>query len=345
MNDNVELLPTFNPSTDLPDHFLMIMYGLRRSGKTVLMKYLLSQMEDRLKHTEIYCICGTLDVNPDQYDFVPKAAQFSDIENLDYRLRTIVESQKQKMREHRESSEKKDFKKLYSSDNVDDSDEEGVPIMHHQSKSRAAAKREIIDPNEYSDSKVKPVLIILDDVVSEQAVRSSPYLRLLAIGGRHIMISCIILSQVVAGSASVPPAVRTQADTIVIVANPRSRIERELIAEQYLCASNDSNAKATGLSLLSKTTEVEHRALVISTVSPNARSYMDYCFKVGPCPFPPTPEGWKLGTPEQWAFEMKRKKPKSAHIPNPLTRHAELPMDKKTGDYLRGVSDEADLFW
>ena len=54
MNDSVDLLPAFNPVTDLPEHFLVIMYGLRRSGKTVLMKYLLSQMEDRMKYSEIY---------------------------------------------------------------------------------------------------------------------------------------------------------------------------------------------------------------------------------------------------------------------------------------------------
>ena len=205
-----------------------------------------------------------------------------------------------------------------------------------------AAKREIIDSEQYKDSDVKPVLLILDDVVSENAVRTSSYLRLLAIGGRHIMISCIILSQVVAGSASVPPSVRTQADTIIVVANPRSRVERELIAEQYLCAGNESNAKSIGLNLLSKTTEVEHRALVISTCAPNARAYPDYCFKVGPCPYPPTPMG---GSSEQTSSgRIKGKqKPKSKELPNPLRRHTELPMDMKTGDYLRGIEDE--VFW
>ena len=156
------------------------------------------------------------------------------------------------------------------------------------------------------------------------------------------MISCVILSQVVAGSASVPPAVRTQADTIIVVANPRSRVERELIAEQYLCAGNENNAKQIGLNLLSKVTEVEHRALVISTCAPNARAYPDYCFKVK-SPFPPVPEGWKMGTDEQWAYQRRSKKPKSKELPNPLRRHAELPMDMKSGEYLRGQEEE--LYW
>lgn len=345
MNDPVDLLPAFNPVTDLPEHFLVIMYGLRRSGKTVLMKYLLSQMEDRMKYSEIYVICGTLDVNPDQYDFIPKSAQFSDVENLDYRLKLIVDKQKQDMKNFREKKGKLEFKKKYENASDDEASEDECPTpLKHTSKSRVAAKREIVDEEQYKDCDVKPVLLILDDVVSEQTVRYSSYLRLLAIGGRHIMISCIILSQVVAGSASVPPSVRTQADTIIVVANPRSRVERELIAEQYLCAGNESGAKSIGLNLLSKVTEVEHRALVISTCAPNARAYPDYCFKVGPCPYPPTPDDWKMGTDEQWAYQRKSKKPKSKELPNPLKRHNELPMNMKTGEYLRGLEDE-DVYW
>ena len=345
MNDPVDLLPAFNPVTDLPEHFLVIMYGLRRSGKTVLIQYRLSQMEDRMKYSEIYVICGTLDVNPDQYDFIPKSAQFSDVENLDYRLKLIVDKQKQDMKNFREKKGKLEFKKKYENASDDEASEDECPTpLKHTSKSRVAAKREIVDEEQYKDCDVKPVLLILDDVVSEQTVRYSSYLRLLAIGGRHIMISCIILSQVVAGSASVPPSVRTQADTIIVVANPRSRVERELIAEQYLCAGNESGAKSIGLNLLSKVTEVEHRALVISTCAPNARAYPDYCFKVGPCPYPPTPDDWKMGTDEQWAYQRKSKKPKSKELPNPLKRHNELPMNMKTGEYLRGLEDE-DVYW
>ena len=112
MNDSVDLLPGFNPVTDLPENFLVIMYGLRRSGKTVLMKYLLSQMEERLKHTEIYVICGTLDVNPDQYDFIPKSAQYSDVENLDYRLKLIVDKQKADMKTFVKRKEKLILRKI-----------------------------------------------------------------------------------------------------------------------------------------------------------------------------------------------------------------------------------------
>jgi hypothetical protein len=348
MNDQANLLPEFDPSVDLPEHFLMLVYGLRRSGKTVWTKWVLERMKERIQYHEAYVICGTLDVNSEQYAFVPKAAQFSDVENLDYRLRTIVDMQKERVKRHKEArGGKMEFKKLCEkkggSDSEESSDEEQENVLQHESKSRKAAKKEIVDPDEYKDSDVKPILIIMDDCVNENSVRTSPYLRLLAIGGRHIMISCIILSQVVAGSASVPPSVRTQADTICIIAQPRSKIERDLIAEQYLCASNESNAKTVGLQLMNKVTEQEHRGLVISTVSPSSRSYIDYCFKTGPSPYPPAPEDFKIGTEEQWAFTMKTKKPKTKHMPNPMSATPELPQHPRTGEYLRSQTD--DIFW
>jgi hypothetical protein len=309
------------------------------------MKYLLGQMEERLKNTEVYVICQTLSVNPGQYDFIPKSAQFSDVENLDYRLGQIIETQKERMKAYREAhGGKMDIPKLYDGDKGCDSDDDAPGCMKQTSMSRQAAMKEIDDPDAFSDEQCKPVLIIMDDCVNENAVRTSKNLSLLAIGGRHILISCIILSQVVAGSASVPPSVRTQADTVIVVAQPRSRNERDLIAEQYLTAGNEAGSKASGLMLMNKITEEPHRALVISTVSASARSYPDYCFKVGPCPFPPVPDGFRLGTEEQWNYEMRKKKAKgSKEMPNPFTAKPDLPKNMRTGEYFRATSD--DLFW
>lgn len=339
MENPVDNLPEFNPNIDLPSEFLVIFYGLRRSGKTVMLKHMLYSMQERLKNTEIYVICGTLDLNP-QYPFCPKSASFSDITNLEYRLKTIIDRQTEKKKKMEGEIDKK---KLYDSGGESDED---TKTFHHESKSRVAAKREIIDPESYEDTELKPVLIILDDVVSENAVRTSPSLRLLAIGGRHLLISVVILSQVVCGSASVPPSVRTQADCIVVVAQPRSRVERELLSENYLTASNEPGAKLTGLQLLNKATEVEHRALVISTISPSSRSYLDYAYLYGPVPFPPCPDDFKLGTSEQWLYEERQnqKKPskKAKHLPDVFEGRPDLPKDKK-GEYIRAISDN--IFW
>lgn len=343
MNTNVEILPEFNPVTDLPDHFFGIFYGVRRSGKTVLLRWMMDQLKERLKYTEVYVICATLETNSEQYDWVPPAARFSDVENIEYRLKNIIEAQKKKVKEYKDSrGGKLEFKKMYDSDDEDSDDDEKALHMQHQSKSRTAAMKEINDPDGYAE--ISPVLVILDDVISESTVRTSPSLRLLAVGGRHLLISCVILSQVVSGSGSVPPAVRTQCDFIGVVANPRSSVERELLAVNYLTPVNAN--KQIGLEILGKVTEVPHRALIISTVSADARSYADFSFRCGPVPFPPTAPDFKMGTPAQWSYSMKTKKPKSKELPSPFKSQHDLPINVRTGEYLRGISEECeDLFW
>ena len=104
MNNQADILPEFNPATDLPEHFLMLVYGLRRSGKTVWVKWMLNQMMEIIQYHEVYVIRGTLDVNSEQYAFVLKAAQFSDVENLDYRLRSIVDMQKERVKKFKVSN-------------------------------------------------------------------------------------------------------------------------------------------------------------------------------------------------------------------------------------------------
>lgn len=202
MDNIVNSIPEFDPIRDLPDHFLMIMYGMRRSGKTVMLKHMLEQLQDRLQYHEVYLFCGTIDVNPDQYSFIPSSAQFSDVENLDYHLRKIVDGQKENKKKHRDrfNGKEPEKKKLFEKENESgsDSDSDPEPLLQQPKEvgtmSRHAAMKEIYDPrSQYEDAEYKPILIIMDDCVNENAVRNSSYLRLVAIGGRHIDISCIIL--------------------------------------------------------------------------------------------------------------------------------------------------------
>lgn len=350
MDNIVNSIPEFDPVLDLPDHFLLIMYGIRRSGKTIMLKHMLECLEDRLKYHEVYLFCGTIDVNPHQYDFIPKSAQFSDIENLDYHLRKIVDGQKEalRLRDEKGGKEKHDMKKMFDKSKIPDTQNPKVLLQQPRESgtmSREAAMNEIYDPEEYADADgdYHPILIVMDDCVNDNSVRRSPYLNLLAIGGRHIHISVIILSQLVAGSGSVPPAVRTQADMIAVVAQPRSRVERELLAEQYLTSENRPGSKVEGLQVLNKVTELQHRGLFISTVSPSARSFLDFAYKYGPVPFPPCSEEFKIGTEEQWDLCLKKKKKGGGRtLPDPFKHSLGLPQDKK-GEFLRGKAD--DIYW
>ena len=150
------------------------------------------------------------------------------------------------------------------------------------------------------------ILIVLDDVVSENSIRSSPNLKFIAVAGRHINANVIILSQMIAGSGSVPPVVRTQADTIIVTHTPRSFRERDLLAEQYLTVGEDAQSKRDAKQMLLQTTDTEFKALIIDTSNKAAREHHEYLYTYGPVPAPPNhirPD-FKLGIPEQ--YEVSR---------------------------------------
>jgi hypothetical protein len=310
------------------------------------------QMRERLQHHEVYLFSATAELNPGQYDWIPKAAQFTDIKNIDYHLRKIIEGQKPKVSKWEEHKKKDDREKLFDDKDKDQDDTDKNALLALQpgstvTMSRAAAMEEIMHPDEFGGpEEYHPVLLILDDVVNENSIRHSNYLNLVAVGGRHIHISCVILSQLVSGSGSVPPIIRTQADAVAIVAQPRSLLERSLVAEQYLTSENRPTSKADGLRLMNAVTETKHRALIISTVSANARSYLDYCFRYGPVPYPPPEEEkeFRLGLEEQWNVSAKKdpKQKKRKYFPSPFSYGHDLHKDKK-GEYLNGLSD--DLYW
>lgn len=167
--------------------------------------------------------------------------------------------------------------------------------------------------------------------------------------GRHMFISVVILSQVVTGSGSVPPIVRTQADAIFVVANPRSKIERKLLVEQYLTPCKVSKEETTGDQILDKATSVQFRALIILTTDSSARDYEEFLILYGPVDDDKVPEDFKLGSPEQWEDEHEEKLPhrkkqkmeKPKKLPNPFDSTPELHMNSR-GDFIRGLSD--DLF-
>ena len=303
MADVVARLDEFDPDLLLPEHFFIIFYGIRRSGKTVMLRYLLSELENRLQEHKIYLFSSTAEISPEQYDFVPPKAKFPNVSELEFDLGEIVGKQKAAIKNY------------------------------HEGKG----------------DEPEPILIVLDDCVSENIVRHSPSLNTLAVSGRHINMSVVILSQVVTGSGSVPPIIRTQADTIFVVANPRSEVERKLIAEQYLTAENTYGGKQKGLSVLGAATSTQYRALVITTTDSSARRHVEYLYTYGPVP---ERVEIQLGTEEQWAESsgnpaIQKKKPvkkiksndkQPTGLPNPFLWTPPLPTDN-SGEYLNGLSE------
>jgi len=307
MADVISRCDVFDPILDLPEYWFAIYYGLRRSGKTTMLKHMLNEMKERLDDHKVYLFSTTAELNSD-YEYIPKKAKYYNVAEIEQDLGKIINEQKGAIKRFNEG-------------------EEGA-------------------------EEPTPILVILDDCVSEESIRHCPSLNTLAVAGRHIHISVVILSQVVTGSGSVPPIIRTQCDAIFVVANPRSERERAILAEQYLCADNSYNAKRRGLEVLAAATDVQYRALVILTTDSSIRKMEEYLYVYGPVPEKGVAEDFKLGTPEQWDQEEdgrakkrrrnynpneKKKEEEVVALPNPFSFSPDLP--NFNGEYLNGLSD------
>lgn len=306
MADVVARIQEFDPIEDLPENFFVIYYGLRRCGKTTMLRHMLWEMEEIIDKHKVYLFSTTAEVSPEDYEYIPPKAKFHNVAEIEVDLSKILNEQKGKIKEF----------------------------------------------NENGGEEPESILIILDDCVSESSIRHSPSLNSLAVAGRHINISVVILSQVVSGSGSVPPIIRTQADSIFVVANPRSEKERGLLAEQYLTAAKITNGKNKGLEVLAAVTDEQYRALVILTTDSSARRFEDYLFKYGPVDDSDVTDDFKLGTPDQWEEEVVKKRKiwntkrkiqpkqeeKPSTLPNPFDFTPTLPMSG--GEFLYGLSDQ-----
>lgn len=189
----------------------------------------------------------------------------------------------------------------------DDSDEESEGVQDDVITEEEVNKK--FRSGDYDKSTMPHHLVILDDVVDDNCVRTCKALNKLAVSGRHWFFTVIILSQCIAGSGSVPPVIRINADSIICVYNPRSKQERKLLSEQYL-SPGASDPKA-GLKLLADITRVPFRSIVIDVTNTTATEYGEFIYTYGPVPEPPKhiSKKFKLGTEEQWqeSTNMQRK--------------------------------------
>lgn len=259
VRQKLEHYNVFNPSKHLPDNFFLILYGMRRCGKSTSLNHMLYSMRSRLKDYRVYLFSGTAKVDPMQYKYFPKSHQFHDIEMLDDDIGGILEDQ--------------------------------------------TARLEVPDSKRDAVMAKNKFLIVMDDCVNENTIRHSKSLNYMAVSGRHIGGSVIILSQLVAGSGSVPPIIRTQADAVMLCALPRSQRERDLISENYLTSEDNSSAKEKGKALMEIVTSVQYRNMLIAMWDTSLRKTKDFVYTYGPCPEKSMPDGFQLGSKEAWEEE------------------------------------------
>lgn len=331
------ILSLFNPSRDLPPDFMLIMYGMRRAGKTTMLLHMLEDMKERFRYAQVHVFSGTADENPSQWKNFPPGFVTADIANIDVHIGDILRQQQEQIRQEVQDQVMKRHIKVdgYSGKRKRGVDEfqankqvvrplpqepqiQNDTVKYAQDPYAQVTEGETI--YQLTDSQINDLrragkidesrfprrLIILDDVVNENRIRYSTNLNKLAVSGRHIFISCIILSQSVTGSASVPPIIRRNSDYIMVVGYPRSIHERKMLAEEYLTISNEGDASAKSLRILKDVTQMAYRAFVISVINSTATEYNQFLFQYGPVPAPPrnVSKGFKLGTPSQWSYKL-----------------------------------------
>lgn len=353
-------LDEFHPMSDLPPDFMMIMYGMRRSGKTTALLHMLDSMQQRFETHKTFIFASTGKVNPIQWKNFPMTSINTDIDKLNKNIGDIIEEQEYAIDEEvrRQAAEKRlkpvpvpkrDDKKPVNNDldglkpNVKKKGEKANKLRKGKRKrenvgtiplegdpgpdndlerfpgevqttsdnhNRQLTKNDILKirrSGEIDEKTMPHILIIMDDVIHENSIRHAPNLNRLASTGRHIFITCIILSQCVCGSQSVPPGIRINSDYVMVCANPSNKNERDMLQVNYLTISNDRGQMDKGLNMLAAVTSVEYRELVIKVNHSTAKEFKDYLFTYGPVPEAPknVSANFRLGTDKQWEDDDK----------------------------------------
>jgi hypothetical protein len=221
-------LEHLNPIEHLPDdHFLAVIYGVRRSGKTTMLRQFIYDLYPKMQDWKVYVFCSTAQFNTTSYDWVPKKAIFSDTSDIETKMSELLSSQREKLEKlvkegklAKETKAKKGGTRSDRGGRKGTSTAEGKrsnPNHAHEKEKRQklteahkyAMKSAEQQHGEDADG-VPDILVIMDDVMSEDNVRHARSMGTVAMNGRQYRISCVILSQMVAGSGSIPPRVRTQ---------------------------------------------------------------------------------------------------------------------------------------
>lgn len=102
----MEHIKTFDFEKTTPENFFAIIYGIRRSGKSTVLKKILYDMRHKLKDHMVYLFSSTAKVDPEQYEYYPKGFKYSELDNLEDELGEIIEEQEEKLDVPKEKREK-----------------------------------------------------------------------------------------------------------------------------------------------------------------------------------------------------------------------------------------------
>lgn len=93
MSSGLSQLREYDPFHDLPENPVVLLYGVRGSGKTVLMHHMLFSIQRRLQTHSVYLFSPTAGFKPEMYYMWPPSAIFTDMSRLNDELGDIIDKQ------------------------------------------------------------------------------------------------------------------------------------------------------------------------------------------------------------------------------------------------------------
>lgn len=123
------------------------------------------------------------------------------------------------------------------------------------------------------EKAIDNVLILFDDIISEEKIRHSQTFNSLFTVGRHYYITPIVLTQSIGGQNGIPKVVRDNVDLVIGFA-AHNQVDRELISERYL----SQHHKKVGEEIYKQITNEPYVALAAVVGKPEIRMYEDFVY-------------------------------------------------------------------
>lgn len=142
-------------------------------------------------------------------------------------------------------------------------------IMDEQRK----LKMKLGEKNGTVDKKLRHILFIIDDMISEDAIRHNKTIMKLYVQGRHYGLSTFVTSQVVGSRVSIPPALRNNAEYILSF-SLFSEPDRKILIERF----GSITSKQEGIEFFKQITQEPYTCCIFDTTRASANKLEDMMF-------------------------------------------------------------------
>lgn len=226
--------------TTLPTSFTMIMFAIRRSGKTHLLAEIVHTLRDRFD--EVFLFSTTAKYSQEGYNYIPKKNRYNGFDaNM---LSQILEDQERRLEEKMNNLKNPNIK---------------IP------------RRLLIFDDVIQDSNIRSSEDFNSLFSRGRHLGGDPaQLSKNELGD----FSIVVLSQAVGGKYGIPSVCRRNLDCAVCF-YAHSEYDRDILAEQYASVIN----RKIGDAIVKHVTKEKYTACVFNIQDTGARSYEDYIFK------------------------------------------------------------------